>query len=261
MVQQILRCYLLITLPIGCAAIVHGQETGTLRARFVHGGVAPEAEKINVNKDIEFCGRFPLTNESLIVDKKNLGIKNVVFYVFTGRRGSKLEAVERTPKTVTLAIENCRFEPHILCMQAGDTLNIVQRDRVGHNANLNLFANSAYSEFVPPGGPQSIKLEKAEPAPIPIDCNIHPWMRAYLVVLDHPFVSVSDDQGNIEIKDLPAGNELVFRMYHESSLRIPELEIDGRKVATDRNLIRLMIKPGMNDLGSIVIPSDLFGRN
>jgi hypothetical protein len=165
------------------------------------------------------------------------------------------------PKTVTLAIENCRFEPHILCMQAGDTLNLVERDKVGHNPNLSFFVNPAFSGFVAPGVPQSIKIEKAEPAPIPIDCNIHPWMRAYLVVLDHRFVSVSDDQGNIEIKDLPVGNELVFRLYHESSRRIPELEIDGQKVATDRNLIRLMINPGMNDLGTIVIPSALFGRN
>lgn len=226
----------------------------------MYGGAAPEAESIKVDKDVAFCGLFPLTNESLIVDKKTLGIKNVLFYLFTGRRGSRLEAVERTPKTVTLAIEDCRFEPHILCMQAGDTLNLVERDKVGHNPNVNFFANPAYSGYVRPGGPQSIKIKKAEPAPIPIDCNIHPWMRAYLVVLDHPFVSVSDDQGNIEIKDLPAGNELVFRLFHETSPRIPELEIDGQKVATDRNLIRLIIKTGMNDLGTIVIPAAAFGR-
>jgi hypothetical protein len=56
----------------------------------------------------------------------------------------------------------------------------------------------------------------------------HSWMHAYLIVLDHPFVSVSDDQGNVEIKDLPAGNELVFRVFHESFAgAIPEVEIDG----------------------------------
>ncbi|HBJ37750.1 MAG TPA: hypothetical protein DDZ51_23935 [Planctomycetaceae bacterium] len=139
-------------------------------------------------------------------------------------------------------------------------VNIVQRDQLGHNANLNFFANNVFAGAVPPGGPQSIKIEKAEPAPIPIDCNVHAWMRAYLVVLDHRFVSVSDDQGNIEIKDLPAGNELVFRLYHESFRKaLVELEMNGQKVTLDRNLIRLMIKPGMNDLGTIVIPAALLG--
>jgi len=158
-------------------------------------------------------------------------------------------------------MKDCRFEPHVLCLQAGDTLNLVERDQVGHNANPNFFANPTFGGVVRPGEPRSIKIAKAEPAPIPVDCNIHPWMSAYLVVLDYPFMSVSDDHGNIEIRNLPAGNELVFRLFHESFPRaIPELVIDGQNIPVDRNLIRLIIKPGTNDLGTIVIPPAAFGR-
>ena len=109
--------------------------------------------------------------------------------------------------------------------------------------------------------PKVMQIDKAEPAPIPVECNIHPWMRAYLVVLDHPFVSVSDDQGNVEIKNLPAGKELVFRLFQEAAPgAIPELVIGGENVTLNRNLIRLVIKPGMNDLGAIVVPASAFGR-
>jgi len=261
MVHPMFKCLLLVASSHFFVGLAHSQETGTLKARFVYGGAAPVPEKINVNKDNGFCGLFPLASESLVVDKESKAIKNVVFSVYTGRRGSKLDPVERKPKTVTLSAVSCRFEPHVLCLQAGDTLELVQRDPVGHAANLSFFINPASIGFINPRGPKVLKIDKAEPGPIPVTCNIHPWMRAYLVVLDHPFVSVSDDQGHIEIKDLPVGNELVFRLFHESLPRaIPELVIDGQNVPVDRNLIRLMIKPGMNDLGTIVIPAAAFGR-
>lgn len=261
MIHQVPTYCLLIVVPIASAVFADGQDTGTLRMQFLYDAVPPEPEKIKVDKDIEFCGRCSLFDESLIVDKQTLGINNVVFAVYNGRGGSRLEAVQRDPKTVTLVVENCRFDPHVLCMLAGDTLHIVERDKVGHNPNVFFFRNDANFGVVPAGVPRSIKVTNTEPVPVPIECNIHPWMRAYLVVLDHPFVSVSDDQGRIEIEGLPAGKELVFRLFHESARKpLPELEIHGRKVPTDRHLIRLKIEPGMNDFGTIKIPAAAFGR-
>jgi hypothetical protein len=261
MLHQVLKCLLLIALPFCCVGLVLSQETGTLKARFVYGGDAPEAEKINITKDLPFCGFFAPRSERLIVDKATDQIKNVVLSVFTGRGGSELPPAERTPKTVTLATVNCRFEPHILCLRAGDSLEVVQRDPVGHVANLGFLINPSDIFVIRPNAPRVIKIEKAEPIPIQVTCMSHSWMHAYLIVLDHPFVSVSDDQGKVEIKDLPAGNELVFRLFHESAPPIPEVEIDGQNVTLDRNLIRLMIKPGMNDFGKIVIPAAAFRRD
>lgn len=259
MISQIVKCLLSSALAFFYVGIAHGQETGTLKARFLYGGDPPDAELIQVNKDVGFCGQFRHKKEHLLVDKDSKAIKNVLIYVYTGRRGSKLEPVERKPKTVTLSAVNCRFEPHILCMQAGDTLEFVQPDQVVHNANLNTFSNHGFGGTAPPGAPRRVVLEKPEPAPIPVECNIHPWMRAYVVVLDHPFAAVSDDRGNIEIKDLPAGGELIFRLFHEfASGPIREIEVAGNSLAIERNLFRLKIEPGMNDLGTVVIPAGAF---
>jgi hypothetical protein len=49
---------------------------------------------------------------------------------------------------------------------------------------------------------------------IPFICNVHPWMKSYVGVVEHPFFSVSGDNGQFEIKDLPAGT-YVIEAWHE----------------------------------------------
>jgi hypothetical protein len=77
-----------------------------------------------------------------------------------------------------------------------------------------------------------------------------------VVALDHPFAAISNDKGEIEIKGLPAGETLVFRLYHEAAdSAIREVTMDGKAVELKKNLIELPIKAGDNDLGAITIPA------
>ena len=232
------------------------QETGSLKVRFVYGGAAFEPQSLTPDKDTEFCGKHALVNERLLVNGENKGIKNVVLYVYTGRGGTKLPPQPASNKTLELANLDCRFEPRIVVLQVGDTLKVTNPDAVGHNANLNFFANQAQNITIPPNAERLVKIERPEPAAIPVDCNIHPWMRAYVVALDHPFAAVSDENGVMEIKGLPAGEELVFRLYHEAAEgAIREVQIDGKPTELKKNLLELTIKPGENDLGTITIPA------
>lgn len=232
-------------------------ETGDLKIRFEYGGAPPKSDAIDVNKDKEFCGKHPLMDESLIVNEDNKGLKNVVVYVYTGRGGSDLDKVEPANNTHTLANNQCRFEPHIVVAQVGDTLKITNPDPVGHNANLGFFNNKAQNFTIPAGQEKSVELEKDEPAPIPVDCNIHPWMKSFVVVLDHPFAAVSDENGDLVIKGLPVGTTLVFRAFHEAG-SIQEVTINGKKEPWKRSRFEVEIKAGMNDLGTAVVDPDTF---
>ncbi len=229
-------------------------ETGDLKIRFQYAGKPFTPKPIDVNKDTEFCGKHGLAEERLIVNSENMGIKNVVVYVYTGRGGSKLDKVEPANNTHVLANENCRFEPHILIAQTGDTLKVTNPDPVGHNANMNFFENKAQNLMVPAAGEQQVALEKQEPAPIPIDCNIHPWMKAYVVVLEHPFAAASDENGDLLISGLPAGSKLTFRVFHEAGA-INEVTIDGKKEDWNRSRFEVDVKAGLNDLGTVVVPA------
>jgi plastocyanin len=238
-----------------CASAATAAETGDLKIRFEYGAKGFTPKPVDVNKDVEFCGKHDLKDETLVVNETNQGLKNVVVYVYTGRGGSKLEKVDAANNTHVLANENCRFEPHILITQTGDTLKVTNPDPVGHNANINFFNNTAQNIMVPSGQEQTVKLEKEEPAPIPVDCNIHPWMKAYVVVLEHPFAAVSDENGELTIKGLPAGEKLTFRVYHEKGA-INEVQVNGKAEDWKRSRFEVDIRPGENDLGTVVVPAD-----
>ncbi|MEM6693023.1 MAG: methylamine utilization protein, partial [Planctomycetota bacterium] len=154
---------------------------GTLKMKFVYGGSAPAQETLNLAQNGDFCGTHNLINEELVVDSSTNGIKNIVVYVYS--RSSDIPEQPPANKTHELANKNCRFEPHVVLTQTGDVLNVTNPDPVGHNANLNFFRNTAQNLMIPAEQNKEVQLEEAEPAPIPIDCNIHPWMRAYVVVL------------------------------------------------------------------------------
>ncbi len=230
-------------------------EGGTLKMRFEYGGDAVEAAKVNVTQDQSFCGQFDLRNERLLVHPENKGIKNALVYVYTGRGGSELTGIEPRGATVTLANENCRFEPHIALSQVGDTLRVTNPDEVGHNANLSFFNNKAENLMIPAGKEALIELKMDEPAPIPVDCNIHPWMKGYVLVLTHPFAGISDENGDLTIKGLPVGETLVFRAFHEAGA-IKTVTIGGDEVEWSRSRFEVEIQEGVTDMGTVVIPAD-----
>lgn len=242
------------------AATTHtarAQETGDLKIQFKYGGDAPQPKPITPTADGVFCGQHSLVDPSLIVNEENGGLKNVVVYVYTGRGGSKLDDAAGDPQTVVLANKNCQFEPHIVLAKVGDTLKVTNPDEVGHNANIQFFKNKAINPTIPAGQEVSVELKKEEPAPIPVTCNIHPWMTARLVVLEHPFAGVSDADGHLTIEGLPAGETLVFRAFHENA-RIKEATIDGKNVDWKRSRFEVEIKPGINDMGTVVLDADQF---
>ncbi len=92
----------------------------------------------------------------------------------------------------------------------------MNRDRSRHVIEFSFFANSRQAISIQPGMAEQIPISKAEKSPLPVDCNIHPWMHAYVVVLDHPFVAASDSDGNISLPGLPIDLPLRFRVFHEA---------------------------------------------
>lgn len=234
-------------------------ETGDLKITFKLKGDAPERAKLNVNKDVEFCGKFGLLDEQLIVNKENNGIANVFVYVYVSSR-SKFKLPQSDPPKAThvLANKNCRFEPHALFIRAGDTLRVTNPDEVGHNCNLTFFNNPQQNFTIGAGQEKSVLIESAERAPVPVACNIHPWMISKLLVLDHPFAAISDKNGELTIKGLPAGEEIEFRVNHDCGSFTDEIYVGGKKEKWKYNRFELEIEKGLNDMGVVEVPVSEF---
>ena len=255
-----MKVFVPITLVIAFAANVCA-EVGDLKVRFVYDGDPPEAKPLEITNDKAFCGKFDLKDESLVVHPTNKGIKNIIVYVYTGRGGTKLPKQTPRNETVVLANDKCRFEPNVVICQSGDTLRVTNPDNVGHNANLHFFSNKPQNFLLPPKQEKSVVLNKAEPAPASVVCNIHPWMKANVAVFDHPFAAVSDDDGNLIIKGLPAGEEITFRAWAEKGSFRDGIIVDGKEEKWKLNRFEVTIEPGMNDLGIVEMPPAAFKLN
>lgn len=237
------------------AANASTAQDATLKMRFVYDGTPPIVNNIDPNKDQAFCGLHEIPNEKLIVNPENKGIRNVIVHVYTRSSGDDLPKTTPTNTTHELANDQCRFEPHIVVAQTGDKLKITNPDPVGHNANLNFIKNTQQNLMIPAGQEKIVDLESEEPAPIPVECNIHPWMKAYVVVLEHPFADVSDGDGNIEIKGLPSGKEITFAVRYEGG-KLDEVTVGGKETDWKRQRFEVDLKAGENDLGDILVPAD-----
>jgi plastocyanin len=231
-------------------------DLATLRAKFVFDGKPPVPPKIDSSRDA-FCAAIDIKEDKLIVGKDG-AIKDIAIYMDAKR--SKVEVPEKFKKAekavIKLDNKGCMFEPHVLFARPGQSIDVLNSDQTGHNANFNFFNNTPVNFLIPVGGSKKIELQTDEPAPIPVECNVHPWMKSYLIVQDHPYVGITGEDGVLEITNLPPG-EVTFRVWHEIG-KIDEVTIDGKKEKWSRGRMEIELKPGMNDLGEIKLSPELF---
>jgi hypothetical protein len=232
-------------------------EWGDLKVRFAYDGTAPKPKPINVNKDAQFCGPFGLVNEELIVNSQNGGIANVVVYLYNRDSPPPIHPdYEKTARDeVVLDNKKCRFEPRVAILRTSQKLILKNSDTVAHNTNYTCFTNASDNVLIPADGQIAKMLTEAEPRAIPVACNIHPWMKGWIVVRDNPYAAVSDKNGELVIKNIPAGN-WTFQFYQEAVGYVDDIQLNGRSTTWKRGRPELEIKPGMNDLGEVKFKLD-----
>lgn len=246
------------------SSAVSGAEWGDLTMKFVYDAAPPAPKALVITKDPEFCGKHKLNDEQLVVNPTNNGIANVVVSLYVAR-GSKPpkphESYEETAKaSVTLDNKDCRFEPRVLALRTTQTLLVGNSDPVGHNTNITCLRNQSQNVLVPSGGNLKVNFTTEETVPSPVACNIHPWMKAYVIIKDHPYVGISDKDGVVTIKNLPAG-KLSFQMWQEASGYVASGKLNGKPAKWERGRIEVTIKPGQNDVGEIKVAPSLFKLN
>jgi len=254
--QFVLWVVLALLFGMGSSSTLFAEESrGTLRGRFVYDGEAPERKKVLVTKDKEICGALGLQTEQLVVSEDG-GIADVILWA----RTKNLPEPEGLTKGVTVELDNkgCRFEPHVATMRPGDTLKVKNSDPTAHNTQISFTANSPFNEGIAVGGVKELKPRKAERYPVDVSCSIHPWMRSYLLVQDTPYVAVTDANGNFEIKDLPAGVELEFQVYHPKSKQIKKVTQDGKAVKWKRGRFKTKVSEGGSDMGELRLSPEVF---
>ena len=240
---------------------VADSDWATLKGRIVYDGTAPARIVLKPNKDVATCGKTKLFDEELVVGADG-GVADVFIWVVVKKGKIKVHPdYEKDAKaTVRFTNKACRYEPHAMVVRAGQSLELGNDDDVGHNVNLPFMKNKPRNVLIPPNGSFSVDdLTKAERLPTGVACNIHPWMKGKLLVLDHPYGVVTDAEGNFEIKNLPAGTKLTFKAWHPAAGYVKDVEIDGKSEVWKRGQFKKTLK-GDLDLGNISVKPAVFKK-
>jgi plastocyanin len=190
---------------------------GTVTGVVAYTGTPPAPKKIDSSAD-PVCGQKNpnLSTEDTVV--KDGKLANVFVYIKDGTAtdGTKIADFSWTaPSTAVVLDQNgCHYKPHVLGIQTNQKLTITNSDPTQHNIHPQPKNNPEWNQTQPNGAPPIEKTFARSEVLIPVKCNQHPWMKAYIGVLKHPFFAVSAEDGSFTIKGVPAGTYTVAA-WHE----------------------------------------------
>ncbi len=174
-------------------------QTGTIVGTVKFVGENPNYPKTVISKDTEICGTEAKPSTKLVLSADN-GIKDA-FVSVLGVTGEKLSVPTENP---VFAQAQCEFTNHVMVVPTGSTVDFPNKeDKVMHNLHSYSMKNRPFNKGVPFGSVISNTFSK--PETIKVTCDVHKWMTAYLIVNDDPYYSVTDDNGNYKIENVPVG--------------------------------------------------------
>jgi hypothetical protein len=194
------------------AAPTKSEGWGTLKGQIVFSGTA-EAPKVlqekgKAIKDPDVCAaEAPIMSERLVVDPATKGVKNVLVYLPRPTSVNEDARKSVVARTVEFDQKHCVFAPHVMGLMTGVKVTLKSSDPKPHNINVKLKKLSFNSTIADKA--IDITPTDAERTPGAVICDIHPWMSAWWMVLDNPYFAVTDEKGNYEIKNVPAGTQKV----------------------------------------------------
>ena len=128
-----------------------------------------------------------------VVAAQNGTLENVIVFVSQGANDRTYD-IPQSP--AVMEQKGCMYEPHVLAMRAGQTLQVVNADKTTHNIHPMPANNREWNKAQIPGQPIEEKFAREEVS-IPVKCNIHPWMHSYIAVFKHPYFAVTGKDGSL----------------------------------------------------------------
>jgi plastocyanin len=195
-------------LSVALLITVGSASASTLRGVIRFAGAPVEPKKLKVTVDQSVCGTQKDT-EDLVVMAAGRGLRNAVVSLST----PPLEAKVKPASPVQMDQKQCMFVPRVIVAPVGATIEFLNSDRLLHNLHSVSKDNAVFNRTQPKG--RTIPIVFKRPEIVRIDCDLHPWMRAWVVVADHPFYAVTGDGGDFLLENVPPGR-YTLRVWHES---------------------------------------------
>ncbi len=207
------------------------QGGGTISGKVKFTGAKPAMPKIDMSEEPKCKAKYtaaPPTEEAVVVNA-NGTLANVFVYVKSG-----LPATYKAPAPagpVTLDQDGCRYHPHVFGILVGQPLAIKNSDGILHNIKAKGTKNRPFN-ISQPAVMTSDRTFTAPEVMVPLECNVHGWMHAWLGVLPHPFFGVSGSDGSFTIKGLPPGTYTIEAWHEKYGTQTATVTVAGSETKT-----------------------------
>jgi len=191
------------------AAAIDPATVGTISGTVNFAGTPPAPTAIDMSEEADCAAGYgaegPTSIDVVAADGK---LANV-FVHLTGVTGAPAPT-----GVATIDQHNCRYAPHVLGIQVGEDLKITNSDNLLHNIHANPTKNRGFNVSQPRAGIESTQHFTTVEVMVPVQCDVHGWMHAYIGVVDNPYFAVSGPDGSFTISDVPAGT-YTAEAWHE----------------------------------------------
>ncbi len=172
---------------------------GTIKGTVRFTGTPPTIKRYPVTIDQYLCGKEK-TSEDLVLSPTR-GIKNAVV-VLQGLPANSKKMKISTPAKMDQ--KQCVFVPRVVVIPVGGTVEFMNSDRLLHNVRSDGKENAPFNRAQPHA--RTISIAFRNPEVLRVNCDLHSWMRGWVVVTEYPFYAVTDDDGGFVFDNIPPGN-------------------------------------------------------
>jgi plastocyanin len=216
--------------PAGPPAAIDEVNGATITGKVAFSGEKPVPVTIDMSAN-PACARAhstPAKTEQIVVNDNNT-LRNVFVWVKSGLAARNWV----TPSApAVLYQDGCIYKPHVLGVMCGQPVEIRNEDLTNHNVHAMPEANEGWNTSQPPKGDPLVRTFARQEVMVPVKCNVHPWMKAYIGVVSHPFFAVTGDDGAFTIKGLPPGTYTLQTWHEKYGTREQQVTVGPKETKT-----------------------------